>query len=712
MPAAQQRSRSSRAPLLALGVLALLALGAVAAWFYVHSPETPGGAPRDAGRTNVLLVTIDTLRADRTGGRLTPSLNALAARGTRFLNARSPVPLTLPAHASLMTGLLPPRHGVRMNGVHRLSPAVPTLATTLDAAGYQTGTIVGAYVLDRRFGLARGFDTYDAEIPRREEIAGELEAERRGDVVADRAIAWLKGRHPDAPFFLWMHLYDPHAPYEPPASWLERAGGQRYDGEVAYADAQLGRVIDALQASGQADRTLVVVTGDHGESLGEHGEPTHGLLVYEGAVRIPLVVAGPGVPRAERADAASLVDVAAHRVAAAWFANQPQPATDVICWPGKPRTRKQRSTWKRTTPTPRGSRRLRALVAGRWKYIGGAEPAELYDLSADPSERRDVSGAHRAMVDAMAQRVRAIDRRRGPVHHRRPLAGGGRAPARARLRGLRPRERLEPGAARPSPRLLVAVWPAFQGALGDMAGGRHRPSRAGPCRARARLPRLAALPEQLRPRAGRGRSKPRGPRRVPRAPSRGGPRTRRCSRARRPPRAAPGLPDEALKAEQAVLAIDPTDAAAENGIGLLHADQGRAGAARDAFRRAIALDPHVVSYWVNLGNACRAAGQARRGRRRVSPGALLDEASVDAMNGIGVLLVQAGRAGEAAGWFERAVAASPEFYEAWLNLGIARQEQGERAAAAAAYRRVLSAPARYERERSAARQLLGSLGAR
>ncbi len=709
MPAAQQRSRSSRAPLLALGVLALLALGAVAAWFYVHSPETPGGAPRDAGRTNVLLVTIDTLRADRTGGRLTPSLNALAARGTRFLNARSPVPLTLPAHASLMTGLLPPRHGVRMNGVHRLSPAVPTLATTLDAAGYQTGTIVGAYVLDRRFGLARGFDTYDAEIPRREEIAGELEAERRGDIVADRAIAWLKGRHPDAPFFLWMHLYDPHAPYEPPASWLERAGGQRYDGEVAYADAQLGRVIDALQASGQADRTLVIVTGDHGESLGEHGEPTHGLLVYEGAVRIPLVVAGPGVPRAERADAASLVDVLPTVLRLLGF--QPAAAGDGRDLLARKAEDAEAEVYLETEyPDAAGFAPLRALVDGRWKYVGGAEPAELYDLSVDPSERRDVSGAHRGVVDAMAQRVRAMTAGAAPSTIVAP------SPEVAeRLRALgyvasAPASASNP-AARLSPRLLVTVWPAFQGALGDMAA--KRTDRA--------VPALAALardfPDSLLFQSSYGRALDEAGRSTEalavyrRAVARWPQNTALLQGLATAARSA-GLPDEALKAEQAVLAIDPTDAAAENGIGLLHADQGRAGAARDAFRRAIALDPNVVSYWVNLGNACRAAGQAREAEDAYRRALSLDEASVDAMNGIGVLLVQAGRAGEAAGWFERAVEASPEFYEAWLNLGIARQEQGERAAAAAAYRRVLSAPARYERERSAARQLLGSLGAR
>ncbi|HSK41464.1 MAG TPA: sulfatase, partial [Arenibaculum sp.] len=261
-----------------LAALGLLAIGAGAIWSLWPTGH-PGTASRGGARTNVLLVSIDTLRADRTGGRLTPSLNALAARGARFVNARSPVPLTLPAHVSLMTGMLPPRHGVRMNGVHRLPPDTRTLATTLGQAGYRTGAFIGAYVLDRRFGLAQGFDTYDAEIARRDAIAGELEAERPGEVVADRAIAWLNSNPPDGPFFMWVHFYDPHAPYAPPAEWLERAGGQPYDGEVAYADSQLGRLVGALAERGLVDRTLVIVAGDHGEALGDHGEPPHGLLV-------------------------------------------------------------------------------------------------------------------------------------------------------------------------------------------------------------------------------------------------------------------------------------------------------------------------------------------------------------------------------------------------------------------------------------------------
>ena len=372
--------RPPRIPLFALAALVLAALGGAAWYLYHRGPDTSLGGC-GAERANVLLVSIDTLRADRTGGPLTPALNALASRGARFVNARSPVPLTLPAHASLMTGLLPPHHGVRMNGVHRLSPDVPTLATALHQAGYQTGAVIGAYVLDRRFGLAQGFDSYDAEIPRREEIAGELEAERRGEIVADRAIAWLNSSREGAPFFLWVHLYDPHAPYEPPQPWLGRAGGQPYDGEVAYADAQLGRVLDAIGARGLADRTLVVVAGDHGESLGDHGEPTHGLLVYDPAVRIPLVIAGPGVPRALRSDAASLVDIVPTLTR---FSGSRRPAawTDGTSWHRRRKPSRRKPTSRPNTPKLPGS-----PASGRWSPGGGSSSAAPSRRSSTTSPR-------------------------------------------------------------------------------------------------------------------------------------------------------------------------------------------------------------------------------------------------------------------------------------------------------------------------------------
>lgn len=689
----------------ALVAVVLAAFGG-AGWYLVGRVGHAPPARATAHRPNLLLVSIDTLRADRTGGALTPALNALAARGVRFVNARSPVPLTLPAHASLMTGLLPPRHGVRLNGAHRLAAGTPTIATALRHAGYRTAAFVGAYVLDPRFGLAEGFDAYDAEIPRRDDAAGELEAERRGDLVVDRAIAWLSAQPREAPFFLWVHLYDPHAPYAPPPGWTERAGGHPYDGEVAFADAQLGRLLQAAGAQGGDARTVVVVAGDHGESLGDHGEPTHGLLIYDPAVAIPLVVAGPGVTPAVRRDPASLVDVAP--TVSRLLGVEALPGVSGRDLLSTAAASFEAEIYLETDyPATAGFASLRGLVSGRWKYIGGAERPELYDLRADPGETHDVSATHGGTIDGMGARVGALNAAAAP-----PTAAAPSAEAAERLRALgyiaAGPATSAPGANRPSPKALVAVWPEFQAALADVAGGRHAaalPTLARLARDFPGSPLFASSHARALDEAGRSREALATYRRALEHWPGNTVLLQGYATAAR----SAGLPDEAMKAEQAVLALDPTDAAAENGIGLLHADQGHAVPARDAFRRALALDPHVVSFWVNLGNACRETGEAAEAGAAYRRALALDPNSVDAMNGLGVLLVQAGQAGEAAIWFERAVGASPEFYEAWLNLGIARQESGNRAGAVEAYRRVLDAAPRYAKERSAASRLLASL---
>lgn len=287
-----------------------------------------GPAPLLSSPPNILLVTIDTLRADRIGRGIAPALDRLAAEGVQFTAARSVVPLTLPSHASVMTGLLPPAHGVRENGTDRLSDRHQTIARLLKGAGYRTAAFVGAFVLDHRFGLAQGFDSYDDRIPRDPDASDRLEAERPASAVVDRAIAWLEGtQHPAAsaphlaprhPFFVWIHLYDPHAPYNPPAEFLSKAASGQpetavsvaYDGEVAYAGAQVARVLDWLRAQSLINSTLVVVAGDHGEGLGDHGERTHGMLLYDATLRVPLIVSAPGRAAARRDDAVSLIDVA------------------------------------------------------------------------------------------------------------------------------------------------------------------------------------------------------------------------------------------------------------------------------------------------------------------------------------------------------------------------------------------------------------------
>ncbi len=247
---------------------------------------------------NVLVITLDTVRADRLGcygyaDAETPVLDALAAEGIRFADAVAPASMTRPSHSSMFTGLDPPRHGVRDNVQERLRPDQVTLAETLKQEGYETAAFISAFVLDARFGLDQGFDHYDATVAASTGPTTTKNERPAGDVTDD-AINWLTKRSKDKPFLAWVHYFDAHEPYRPPPPFASKFSDRPYDGEIAYVDSQVGRLLTSLERLDQRDRTLIVVVGDHGESLGEHGEDTHGMMIYESTQHVPLIVACRG----------------------------------------------------------------------------------------------------------------------------------------------------------------------------------------------------------------------------------------------------------------------------------------------------------------------------------------------------------------------------------------------------------------------------------
>lgn len=259
-------------------------------------------APGAAAGFNVLLVSLDTVRQDRLGcygygSAQTPVIDSLAARGARFDDAVASTPVTLPSHTTVMTGLYPPHHGVRDNGLYRLSAEHETLAERLKANGYDTAAFVGCFILDERFGLSQGFDVYDFEVTE----AGYRKSqpdfnERSAEAVTDSAVGWLRTRQEEnrtAPFFAWVHYFDPHLPYRSPLQAQAVFAGRPYDAEIAWVDQQLGRLLGELSRLHLTEKTLVVLVADHGESLGEHGEATHGMFVYDATVRVPLILSSP-----------------------------------------------------------------------------------------------------------------------------------------------------------------------------------------------------------------------------------------------------------------------------------------------------------------------------------------------------------------------------------------------------------------------------------
>ena len=667
-------------------------------------------APAPLQKPNVLLITVDTLRADRVGRGLTPAIDGLASRGTKFTSARSVVPLTLPSHAAILTGTLPAENGVHVNGV--AMPPRPTLATVFHDAGYQTGAFVGAYVLDRRFGLSRGFDTYDDRVRRDSSGAARLEAERRGDIVTTAALQWLAGRNGD-PFFAWIHFYDPHAPYNPPQEFMERAGGKAYEGEVAFADAQIGRVLEWLRTSGQADRTIVAVTGDHGEGLGDHGELTHGMLAYDSTLRVPLIVflppeggshgIGGGDSRGFRLQAegtvdapASLVDLAGTLVRAAGLAVPAGMHSGAL---GESREAYAETEYPRTA----GWHDLTVLAFDQWKLVISSE-AELYDVTADPAETRNLAGQKAALVDGARRRLTALQAVKAPAAASVPADAADRLRALGYVSGAA----AAADSSAPNPAKQIAAWNTFERELSRLTDGDARGALPG-------LARLArASPDALVFQATYARAlKDTGHgaqaveiyrRLIARHPDDAAMYHDLAVAA-----AAADMPGEAARAEQAALALQPSNAAASNGLGLTLIAQGKPREAIDAFERATRDDPANAVFWTNLGNARRDGGDIAGAEQAYRRAIEADPRSADAANGLGVLLVQSKRAADAIRWFEQALAGSPAFVEARLNLGIAYQESGNTEKAVEAYRRVVADAVAGSKEHRAATQLLAAV---
>jgi arylsulfatase A-like enzyme/tetratricopeptide (TPR) repeat protein len=403
-----------RPEFLAFLLLALAAAGAI--YFVTVRPVTS----RRTARDSILLVTLDTTRADHVGAygyraARTPHLDRLAAEGTRFASVTATAPLTLPAHASLLTGLYPPEHGVRNNGNFRLPEGLPTVATVLQARGYRTAAFVSAFVLDRRFGLARGFETYDDSLA--EGGAAEaysFDSQRAGDKTGAALVRWLESlaTSPTAPFFAWLHLYDPHEPYAPPAPFQEAFATNPYDGEIAFADQVLGTVREALIRLRLEDRVVVVVAGDHGESLGEHGEETHSMFVYEGAVQVPLVFWGPGRIPAGRVvgEPVSGIDIAPTLVElAAAPPLPPSRARSLLpLMEGKP-GRSARILYTETLgpQLDMGWAPLRSVRDDRYKLIEAPRP-ELFDLSRDKAESTNLYDRQPSVVAALRAELETI----------------------------------------------------------------------------------------------------------------------------------------------------------------------------------------------------------------------------------------------------------------------------------------------------------------
>ncbi len=352
---------------------------------------------------NVLLITLDTTRADRLGcygypAAQTPNLDALAKSGTRFNNAITHVPLTRPSHASILTGMLPYHHGVWDNASYPLKTESQTLAESFKEAGYNTGAVIATHVLIRSFGFMQGFDYFDDSLP---EHPGSRRKKLASDVVAS-ANRWL-GQEIQPPFFLWLHFYDPHFPFIPPEPFRSRFANSLYDGEIAYMDDAIGKTINKLQTLGWMKDTLIIAVGDHGEGLGEHQEPTHGFLIYDSTMRVPLIMSGPGVPQNESIDSqVGLSDLQPTILEACGIKTQSAPDGKSFWKYFQSRTVPPSPVLleNRTIHSQFGWATLSGIRFKDWKWIHAATP-ELYDLKTDPDEKNNLALKEKKRADEM-----------------------------------------------------------------------------------------------------------------------------------------------------------------------------------------------------------------------------------------------------------------------------------------------------------------------
>ncbi len=619
-PCGRPRRRSPAVPGLALA--AFLALGAVGL----------AGCGRRVA-PNVLLITLDTTRADHIGCygyglARTPEIDRLAAEGVRCADAVTAAPITLPSHTTIMTGLYPPAHGVRDNGTFALGDDAVTLAERLKRAGYRTQAIVSALVLNRRYNLGQGFDGYDDDLWSERQPKMFLIRSRPGPKTAARAAQWLgswseeKPRHP---FFLWMHLFDAHQPYTAPAG--ERAlSPTPYDAEIAVLDHAVATVFAELRRERVLDDTLVVLTADHGESLGEHGEKTHALFVYDATVRVPLIVRLPRQLPAGRVydGPVRTVDIVPTVLAA-------------LGLPGGGETQGQNllPAWRGDVPPPAlpqysesllaqvgfGMAPLFGIRAGGFKWIRAPKP-EVYDLRRDPQEVHNLYPAAARQGAALDRQLAAIlddSRRRALAPQKSPMDG-------ETARSLR--------------------------ALGYLAPAAERQVMAG-------MDPKDGLPLYERLEA-----------------------ARHLAQQKKWP--------EAERMLRGVVADSPRNTSAIGILALTLLRQGDLAGAREQYLRVLAIDPKDSREYIMLGAISMIEGDLDGAERNYHQALAITPGFVEAMSNLGMIAALREDDAEAEAWYRKAMAVDPSFPAAYRRLGDLHYERGDFAGALGLYRKALA----------------------
>ncbi len=574
----------------------------------------------------------------------TPHLDRLARTGRVYTSAYAHNVVTLPSHANMLTGLYPYQHGVRENSGFELGPDVPTLATLLSDAGYATAAFVAAFPLDARFGLDRGFDVYDDRYPSGSHADQFLAAERRGDVMVPLAVEWWQ-KSAGRPRFLWLHLYDPHAPYDAPEPFASRLPDRPYLAEVSATDAFLGPLLELLAAE---PLPLVVLTSDHGEALGDHGELTHGLFCYQATLAVPLVVWGAGVTPGTDGRLAGHVDVLPTVLAALGLAvPEGLPGSSLLGPPPAPGTALYFESL--SSYFNRGWAPLRGVVRGVHKMIELPLP-ELYDLARDPGERENLFASDRELFNELRghlprEAVWPPEERRVPAAEAEALRSLGYVAGSARRRtGFRPED---------DPKRLVEVDQKLQGIVIAYSSGQ--------------LERAAALAREV----------------IAARPDMGVAYEHHLAFVLRQME----RPAEAIAVLEQALERGLSGEPLLRQLGLTYAENGLAHEAVEV------LEPFAgggdVETLNALGVALSGAGRHREALAVLERSLGLDENEPKTLETLGVVTLRSGETTEARRYLERALELNEELPYSWNTLGVAHAYEGESSAAIAAWEKAL-----------------------
>jgi arylsulfatase A-like enzyme/Tfp pilus assembly protein PilF len=690
------RVRRQRIWLVVFGLASLA--GGLLGWQAFVAPKRP----------NVLLVTLDTTRADRLGcygyvPALTPTLDALAAHGVLFERAYTPAPLTLPSHASMMTGLYPPEHGLLVNGRGRLDESLSTLAEVFSDAGYDTAAFLGSFVLHSKFGLDRGFREYDDDMTNTDPTEDGLHRQRDGVWVVDAALAWLQ-RNRKKPFFCWVHLYDAHAPYlAHREDFGDRFADAPYDGGIAYVDLQIQRLMNHLDTKGHKEQTLVVVVGDHGESLSEHDEKEHGLTLYGGVLRVPWIWAGPGATAAggRVPQPVSLIDLRPTLLETVGL-REPNRASGRslrAALVGRPIDSENCYSATDFPLLEHGWSPQRSVTSENWKYIRSPE-VELYDLASDPQETNNLASAlpERAqeLEDLLAALEQTMTTRQGAAvelspQEQRALASLGYLGGNSSMR--------PPAASRedlPDVKQMLPMYNKVEAAKRLLTDGN------APAAETLLRELIGDVPDYL-------------PARVSLAEVLNGQKKLAESRkvlegvlAQDPENAEAHFqlgrvcwqeeqPAEAVEEFRKSLAIKPDAYGALLNMAEVLVQLGRTEEAEKTYRQLLEHDPLFVKGHVGLGKLLAAQQRPAEAEQHYREALRFTPTSPEAHDSLAILLAGQNRLAEAAAHFARAVELSPNSASVRFNYGTLLMQQGRREEAIDAFEEALRLDPQYPR---------------